>query len=203
VEEDVQRMNLEPFMRISGEDFRVDRGGELFVVEGIMIREKQKVQFRPKTDVRPGDWLIAGSGKRYYVYDTDVHIFQRKPHAIVASYRTEAEQERALDPPEATRSQVFNLYGNAYGSVFGNQQNVTLEQTFTFEELDRQIEERGGDDAEVLREMVEEIRLTLEGQDSLSRGRLVQFSELLNRHAWITGPVAQMLLLYSTTGHIG
>ncbi len=190
-------------MNIGGEDFRVERGDELFVAEGIMNRERKEIRFRPKTGVRPGDWLIAGSGKRYYIHETDVQTFQRKPLAIVASYRTQAEQERELSPPELPQSQVFNVYGNAYGSVFGNQQNVRLEQTFTFEELERQIEERGGEDADALKEMVAAIRGTLESQDSLSRGRLAEFSELLNRHAWITGPIAQMLLLYSTTGQIG
>lgn len=118
-----------------------------------MNREKRVVRFRPKTDVRPGDWLIAGSGKRYYVHDTDAHMFQQQPHALVASYRTEAEQEAAQTPSEPPQSQMFiNVYGNAYGSVFGNQENVTLEQTFTFEDLDRQIEEHGGKDADALRD---------------------------------------------------
>jgi hypothetical protein len=101
-------------------------------------------------------------------------------------------------PPSVT----FNV-GNAYGSIFGTQKYAQiLQPTFTFGDLEQEIEERGGEDTEALKEMVRDIRTTLEQQESLGRRRLEGWSELLNRHAWITGPVAQLLLLYATTGQI-
>jgi hypothetical protein len=194
-------MNLADFMDLAGEYFKVERENEMFMKQGIRTHEEREVKFKPGTDVRPGDWLVADSGNRFYVHDTDVLVAEGNPFALRAFYRTEAEQEEKTRAPEP--SHVYNVHGNVYGSVFGSQGHVVMQQSFTFEELDRQIEECGGDDADALKEMVAEIRRTLEAQDNLSRGKFLEWSELLNRHSWITGPVAQMLMLYAVTGQLG
>lgn len=102
----------------------------------------------------------------------------------------------------ASTSVTFNV-GNAYGSIFGTQQHAQiLQPNFEFNTLEKEIEERGGEDTEALKEMVREIRNTLEQQESLGRSRLAGWSELINRHSWIAGPIAQLLLLYATTGQL-
>lgn len=192
-------MNIKSFMRKGGESLQVARGRELLTVEGIRTHDKRKVLFEPGTDVQPGDWLTTESGHRYYVHDTSVQMYDQRPFSLEASYQTEAEQEAASEPQAAT----FNIFGNTYGSNIGTQQNAqVLQPTFTFGDLELEIERRGGDDAEALKEMVSEVRATLENQDSLSRGRLMEWSALLNEHSWITGPIAQLLLIFATTGQI-
>jgi hypothetical protein len=102
----------------------------------------------------------------------------------------------------APTSVTFNV-GNAYGSIFGTQQHAQiLQPNFEFKTLEEEIEERGGEDTEALKNMVREIRTTLEQQESLGRRRLEGWSELINRHSWIAGPIAQLLLLYATTGQL-
>ena len=73
-----------------------------------------------------------------------------------------------------------------------------MQNTFTFGDLDRLIEEHGGEDRAALREMVRELKDHLEEHDTLSRGWLrdwlVRHSLMLNQHAWITQPLAVLLL---------
>lgn len=119
---------------------------------------------------------------------------------ITADGIRHVEDGEKVIPPQGP---TFNIFGDTYGSVIGTQDHAQiLQPTFTFGDLEQEIDHQGGEDAEALREMVQEIRDTLENQDSLSRGKLLEYSELLNRHAWITGPIAQLLLVYATTGQI-
>ncbi len=103
--------------------------------------------------------------------------------------------------PARQLAPVFNIFGNVQGSVFGTQQHAqVLQPSFTFGDLEEEIDRRGGEDAEALKEMVREIGSTLEHQDSLSRGKLEEYGELLSKHAWVTGPIAQHVLSYLANG---
>lgn len=202
MEEDVWGVNISDFMDVASETLRVERGDEMFTVEGIRSHDKREVKFKPGTDVRPGDWLKADSGKRFYVCETDVRMFERRPFALLASYQTETEYEAAQFPPQP-QAPTFNILGDSYGSVIGTQQNAqVLQPTFTFGDLEQEIDRRGGEDTEALQEMVSEIRATLESQDNLNRGWLLRWSELINRHQWITGAIAQLLLVYAVSGQV-
>jgi len=104
--------------------------------------------------------------------------------------------EMSGDWEEATQqpSQQFIFNAAAYG-IFGSQQHFAFEQVIG--DLDRQIEEKGGEDKEELREMVEEIRQTLESQDSITRSKFERWSELANKHApWLLGPLGNLLINY-------
>jgi hypothetical protein len=190
-------------MKLGGETFTIERGGkEHLKTEGIRHPNEQRIDFYPRTDVRPGDWLVTSTGKRLYVHDTDVLTVRRKTFALQAFYRTEAEHE-AAQTSSMPHPPVFNIFGDTYGSVVGTQETAqVLHPTFTFADLEQEIDRRGGEDTEALKQMVREIHTTLQHQDSLSRGTLLRWSELMNRHGWITGAIAQLLLVYATTGQI-
>ncbi len=108
------------------------------------------------------------------------------------------------EEPSQPQAPIFNIFGDTYGSNIGTQQYAQVFQpTFTFGDLEQEIDRRGGEDAAALKAMVQEIKETLESQDSLSRSWLVRWSELVNKHGWITGAIAQLLLVYALTGKIG
>jgi hypothetical protein len=110
--------------------------------------------------------------------------------------------ERWKEPVQAY-APIFNIFGDNYSSIIGTQAHAQiLQPTFTFGDLEQEIDRRGGEDAEALKEMIREIRATLEQQDSISRSWLLNWSEVLNQHAWITGPIAQLLLVYLVSGQI-
>jgi hypothetical protein len=91
-------------------------------------------------------------------------------------------------------SQQFSFNAPAYG-MFGSQQHFTFEQVV--KDLDRQIEENGGEDKEELREMVAEIQQTLESQDSITRNKFEKWSDLAHKHMpWLLGPMGTLLIKY-------
>jgi hypothetical protein len=196
-------MNIDEFMSDHGENFRLERGGELFVVEGIKTRGSKELKFRPRTDVRTGDWLSDDSGRRFYVLDTDVQRgFEREPFALIASYQTEAEHEATRTQRQAPPTSVTFNVGNAYGSIFGTQQHAEMNDvSFDFStveaELDRAEEEiarRGGPDEAELRELIAEVRALHESGEPLDRGRLARFLGVIQDNGWIAGPIAGTLL---------
>jgi hypothetical protein len=188
-------MKVDRFIRRYGEQFRVEREGrEVSTAEG--IRRKEDVQFRPNTDVRAGDWLVAETDRRYYVLETDFQPgTDGEPFVLVASYQTEAQHAEASDQTSPQPTQQFTFNAPAYG-IFGSQQDFTFDQVI--HDLDRKIEEHGGEDKEELRQMVAEIQGVLESQDSISRSKFSRWSELANKHfPWLTGPLGTLLVNYA------
>ncbi len=137
-----------------------------------------------------------------FTLSTHTQMYNQSSFALVVKYETEAEHEERTFKSSSTGFPIFNIFGPTYGSAIGTQSHVEFHQTFDFQDLKAEIEERGGEDTEALKEMVGEIRRVLETQDSVGRGRFVEFGELTNRHAWITGPIAQLLMVYAIAGQI-
>lgn len=177
--------------------FEVRRDDETrFELLGIRERAKREIRFEPDVDVQEGDIVIAlDSGNRFIVTEVDMQPgFEGRPYALIVTYQTEADRRSAEREPHPT--QQFNFHAPAYG-MFGSQQHFNkFEQVI--QDLEGQIEERGGDDKEALREMVQEIQETLESQDSISRGKFERWSELANKHApWLLGPLGSLFINYS------
>ena len=61
-------------------------------------------------------------------------------------------------------------------------------------EIEKMIEENGGNDKEELRIMVNEIRELLEDKEEIKKGILLKYSDQLEKHSWITGAIAQLTL---------
>ena len=140
----------------NGETFEVEREGVTTEssVKGIRThyRDEKVIFFVPGTEVQRGDWLQSvESGNRYYVYDTDTLVEGPRQLALKAVYRTEVEHE-AVQAQSAPHAPVFNIFGNTYGSVVGTQETgQVLHPTFTFGDLDQEIDRRGSEDAEALK----------------------------------------------------
>lgn len=113
------------------------------------------------------------------------------------NYVEEGERETPLPGP------TIHIAGNVYGSPIATSGgHVEMQNFFTFGELDRLIEERGGKDRDELHRIVQELRQQLEEHDTLSKGWLgewlVRHSLMLNEHAWIVQPLAVLLLTWGT-----
>src|SRR5688500_1169952 len=117
-------MKIDDFMRLGGENFRVEREGqEVSTAEGIRDKSTKEIRFRPDADVRAEDWLVAETDRRYYVLETDFEQgFDHETLALVVSYQTETQHATASDqtPPQPT--QQFTFHAPAYG-IFGSQQD--------------------------------------------------------------------------------
>ncbi len=133
-----------------------------------------------------GVLLLSSFGLVKEAGDTILFI-SATPQGVQAVRNNFKKQEVPLAPPSSSSYQIQNMYGHLIHQNSGT-------ANYTFNQLAREIEQRGGDDVEELKEMVEEIRRLLMERDSLHAGDLGQFSTLMERHSWITGSVAQLIL---------
>lgn len=88
----------------------------------------------------------------------------------------------------------FNISGNVYGAMMATQGAATMNNNIYINEIEKMIEENGGNDKEELRIMVNEIRELLEDKEEIKKGILLKYSDQLEKHSWITGAIAQLTL---------
>lgn len=93
----------------------------------------------------------------------------------------------------ATVTNTFHI-NNAYNSIIGNQKNATVNTQQHISEILEMIQNQGGSDKETLNKMVSEIVSMLEKNDKVEKGIFKKYSELLEKHSWISGAVAQLTL---------
>ena len=108
------------------------------------------------------------------------------------------DQVEGNKPEPQSVSNIFNISGSVHGSVIGTHNTTELTNNFDFRRIEAEIEEKGGEDKEELREALEEVRRLLESGEKLDRGGLAQFSSTLEKHSWFTGSVMQALLGFAT-----
>lgn len=137
--------------------------------------------------------LSNGKLETYLVLDRG---FYNKVQSIPAHYQIKVKKESTIDLEKQATMQ-FNI-GTVYGSAIGTQGSAHVENVFNFEKVDQLIEERGGEDKEALRGMIEEIKEFFEDSEKVKKGSLSKFSELMEKHSWITGAVSQMGLGFLT-----
>jgi len=100
--------------------------------------------------------------------------------------------------PQQNVSNIFNMSGTFYQSAVGTHNTNTFSGDLDFSTVERRIEEEGGADKEVLRELVAEMRELLESGQTLDKGRLARFNDKLKEYPWLAGPVAGWLLNFGT-----
>jgi hypothetical protein len=116
-----------------------------------------------------------------------------------AGIRHVEEGEKESPQPGPT----INIAGSVYASpILTSGGHIEMQNIFTFGELDRLIEERGGEDRDELHRIAQELRQQLEEHDTVSKGWLgnwlVRHSLMLNQHSWIVQPLAVLLLTWGT-----
>ncbi len=102
---------------------------------------------------------------------------------------------------DAAANVTFNV-ANAYGSIFGTQEhaemnNVSFDFSTVEAELDKaeeEMEQRGGRDAEELKELIAEVRKAHENGEPLDKGRFAKYLGVIQRNGWVAGPIAGTLL---------
>ena len=193
-------LKIDSALKMGGQPFVVEREEGGFEVTAIKDDEKKQFLLHPNSGVKPGDWLKHKiTDKRFHVIDTDFVLVHEKPYCMTADFRTEAdlEAERKL---AATQVTTYNIQ-NAIASNIGNQTHAEVHANFTFGDLEAAVERRAeGEEREELLRMVREVRDLLENGQGLEPSSLEKYSEQINRHGWIAGPLATMILTYLVTG---
>jgi hypothetical protein len=137
---------------------------------------------------------------RYWKERGYIEYFTEAMVQITASgIRHVMEGEKETPQPGPT----INIAGSVYASpILTSGGHIEMQNTFTFGELDRLIEERGGEDRDELHRIAQELRQQLEEHDTVSKSWLgdwlVRHSLMLNQHSWIVQPLAVLLLTWGT-----
>lgn len=147
--------------------------------------------------IEEGDRLLRrlpnGLTESYIVLDRG---FRSKNEDLPERYKVKVKKESAIESEKVPHIQ-FNIQ-NANGSNIGTQGTAHIENTFNFGEVDQIIEEKGGEEKEELRDMIKEIKELFEDSEKIKKNSLSKFSELMEKHSWISGTVAQMGLGFLT-----
>jgi hypothetical protein len=67
-----------------------------------------------------------------------------------------------------------------------------MTNTFNISQVEKEIEQRGGEDKEELKKMMAEIQEMFEDSEKMKKGSLSKFSEMMQKHSWITSSIAKM-----------
>lgn len=124
--------------------------------------------------------------------------------SLTADGIDEVEGTQAAQQPSSVTN--VNISGGTFqGSVVGANNTAELVNNFDLRsvEIEQQIEERGGADKEELREALEEVRRIIASENNIERGMLARFSDVMERHSWFTGAIAQAFAGFVTQAITG
>lgn len=188
-------MQMDGLLRQAGIVFSVVRNEkELFSTIGLDNREtstgKRYVGFMPGIDVQSGDILINPVQEKFFVTETRTAFFAGKAHRLMAYYQTEVERDAVLSEG---RHSVFNIQ-NAYGSVIGNNYQTTINYKSALGELKERVSDEKSEDKADMEKVIALLEMVVNNQIPASKGLFSKFSELMERHSWLSGSVASTIL---------
>ncbi|AIQ11351.1 hypothetical protein [Paenibacillus durus] len=187
---------LKNFMKLSGEKFNIIRNHQIVgTAKGLRNTEnntqKKYIAFDQNTDIKPQDVIIGVvSSDEFYIEDVQSHIYKGTVLQRKAYYITKNQYDR-MQHEKQSNSTSFHIE-NAHNSIIGSQQTASMTNMFNFREIEKEIEQRGGEDKVELKKMVAEIQEMFEDSEKMKKGSLSKFSEMMQKHSWITSSIAKM-----------
>lgn len=187
-------MIFETFLKSSGIPITVKRGDEPErELRGLLNHEKATkrsyVGFYPGTDIIPGDLLLTPDGDRMHVVDVRTSYFQGKPEELMAYYQTEVEFRTAKNS-----STVFNISGNAYGLNVGDGNTTIINCSDSIQNMKEKASGLDAPDKESVERIISLLEMIVNNQIPPSKGLLSKFSDVMERHSWLTSAVSSTLL---------
>lgn len=95
-------------------------------------------------------------------------------------------------------SPIFHI-NNAYGSVIGTQQNVTLNYKSSLSQLKSDVNECNSEDKESLQKIVSLLEMILDNQVPPNKGIFSKFSAVMERNSWFTSAVSSTIMSWLMT----
>ena len=183
------------FMNLHGLKYKIERNGDIVSeADGLpntsKSSKKSMVQFYPKTDIKAGDWLIDPSGLRLFVQDVKPFYDSKVLGNWDAYYISEATYNAQCSSQSNITYNISDIHGQA---VIGNQQNFSLYQGVSVDELLTLINTKPLDDRSLLTEMAAE----LAKEKDLKKGSFQKFGSVLAKYSDISVFVGKMLLAFA------
>lgn len=99
---------------------------------------------------------------------------------------------------QSESSSVFNI-NNAYGSVIGTQQNVTLNYKTSLSQLKNNVNSCNSDDKESLQTIISLLEMIIDNQVPPNKGIFSKFSVIMERNSWFTSAVSSTIMSWLMT----
>lgn len=150
------------------------------------------ISFDCKSDIQTGDDIYCPlKNKHYIITTTDIKLFNGKPHHLEAYF------ENNFSKPMS--STIFNTY-NPSCSIIGTQQNISLNITDSFNNLQKQISEFGNEDKEKLQELLNILKSETTSNE-IHKSSFSKFSELITKHgSWLIPAISQIIVAWFQRG---
>lgn len=173
--------------RCSLVECEIYRNGQLVnTVDGLVNDNEtyNTISFDPDTDIQVNDDIFCPlKNKHYIITNTNTVLFGGKPYKLDAYFKNNFSSK--------TNSTIFNTY-NPTNSIIGNQQNVTISINESFNNLDKLINNNGGEDITRLNELSSTLKSELSG-NQISKTKLSKFSDLIAKHSWLPIAISQII----------
>ena len=165
---------------------RVSYSNDIFptyVQTSIDLEMEKQLQYGMITGLRP----YGASGGWLNLLPQALTYFEDKKNAI--------ERQKEKEKMSTGNINNYNNYGNM---VFGNVSDSTLSVDNSIHQIEKDIEEHGGADKEVLKELLDDVKELIENiESSRSIPKQKKLHERLNehivKHGWFYGAVVQLL----------
>lgn len=152
------------------------------------------ISFEPNSgvDIQIGDDIYCPlKDKHYIIINKDISTFHGQPHSIDAYF------ENNFTKPISNTT--FNTYNPSY-SVIGTQQNVSLNISDSFNNLQKQISEFGNEDREQLQELLNTLKSETTN-NQLHKSVFSRFGTLIAKHgSWLMPAISQIITAWIQQG---
>lgn len=152
---------------------------------------KEYIGFMPDSDILEGDCLVNPAGERVIVIRKNTDYAYGKPLQISAYIIPESEYYK--NQKQQDNQSIFNI-GEVHNSIVGTQQNATVNNGYSIDDLNQLIEQNNSIDKELLKEMVSLLENAISDRKPIHKGFLSKFAGVLQRNEWITAPIATFIL---------
>ncbi len=166
---------------------------QFYLKDKLSLREEDAAFVMPIRD--SGEFDAAAD---YELFSAQEKMFwnHQMTHVIGGQAEHLLSTERSRRQPSAI---VYNI-GVAQGSIVGNQQYADLTSSFDFGSARSEIEQRGGNDAHALEQMMTELEEMLDRGEALPKGKLARYGKLMNRNEWVIKHVVNSIMRFATAG---
>lgn len=189
-------MSLSAF-RSSMLDCEIFRNGvKIATYRGLVndTKDYNVIKFEPDSniDIQIGDDIYCPLKKKHYIItNVEISTFLGKTHSIDAYFENSFQK--------STSNITFNTY-NPNNSVIGTQQNVVLNISDCFNNLQKQIEQNGNEDKEQLQELFETLKSET-SSNQISKSAFTKFNDLLIKHGpWLVPAISQIIAAWVQRG---
>lgn len=186
---------LSSIIERNGVEFVVTRNGRSHIEKGAKntLDGVACFCFDDSADIKPGDTLENPERNQYFVSDVETMFDAGKPAFLKVTYKTAAQIQQ-----ENKSNTVFNIQ-NAYGSIIGNNNQCTANYYAAIDDLKARVSSDNSTDKEDMEKIISLLEAIVSDKVKPSKGLFSKFSEVMERHSWLSSSVAGTILSWLLT----